>query len=103
MVYDNTSSHPCPQTIVQQTEEWEDTYWRRDSQGEPLPINLQGPVIPNNVPYDHEIRDTARELSNGQAGRSSKMRAKDIKQWLCSITLEDDPEKGPDNVGEGDN
>jgi hypothetical protein len=31
------------------------------------------------------------------------MHAEDIKQWLRGITLEEDPEKGPDNVGEGDN
>jgi hypothetical protein len=30
------------------------------------------------------------------------MRAKDIKQWLRSITLEEDPEKGLDNIREGD-
>ncbi len=31
------------------------------------------------------------------------MRAEDIKQWLCSIMLEEDPEKGPNNVGKGNN
>jgi hypothetical protein len=31
------------------------------------------------------------------------MLAEDIKKWLRGITLEEDPEKGPDNVGEGDN
>jgi hypothetical protein len=29
------------------------------------------------------------------------MRAGDIKLWLCGIALEEDPKKGPDNVGEG--
>jgi hypothetical protein len=47
--------------------------------GEPLPINLQGPVIPNDMPSDPKIRDVARELSNGRAGGASKMRTKDIK------------------------
>jgi hypothetical protein len=36
-------------------------------------------------------------------GGASKIHAEDIKQWLRGITLEEDPEKGPDNVGEGDN
>jgi hypothetical protein len=27
----------------------------------------------------------------------------DIKQWLRGITLEKDPKKGPNNIGEGDN
>jgi hypothetical protein len=31
------------------------------------------------------------------------MHAKDIKLWLCGITSEEDPKKGPNNVGEGDN
>ncbi len=78
-------------------------YWKQDSLGDPLPINLQGPVIPKDVPLDHEIRDAAQELKNGQACRASNMRAEDIKQWLCGITLEENPKKGPNNIGEGDN
>jgi hypothetical protein len=31
------------------------------------------------------------------------MHAEDIKQWLHGITLEEDPKKGPNNVGEGNN
>jgi hypothetical protein len=31
------------------------------------------------------------------------MHVEDIKRWLRGITLEEDPDKGPDNVGEGDN
>jgi hypothetical protein len=36
-------------------------------------------------------------------GGALKMHAEDITRWLCNITLEEDPEKGPGNVGEGDN
>jgi hypothetical protein len=32
-----------------------------------------------------------------------KMCAEDIKRWLHGIKLEEDPKKGPNNVGEGDN
>jgi hypothetical protein len=31
------------------------------------------------------------------------MHAEDIKRWLCGITLEEDPKKGSNNVGEGNN
>ncbi len=78
-------------------------YWRQASPGELLLINLQGPAIPDKVPSDHKIRDAAQDLSNSCAGGASKMRAEDIKRWLCCIMLEEDPKKGPDNVGEGDN
>ncbi len=78
-------------------------YRRQDSPGDPLPINLQGPAIPDEVPSDHEIRDAARDLPSGRAGGASKMHTEDIKQWLRGITLEEDPKKGPNNVGEGNN
>jgi hypothetical protein len=78
-------------------------YWRRDSPGDPLPINLQGPAIPDKVPSDHKIRDAAGDLPSGRAGGASKMCAEDIKRWLRGIMLEEDPEKGPDNMGEGNN
>jgi hypothetical protein len=55
------------------------------------------------VPSDQEIRDAARDLSSGRVGGVSKLRAENIKQWLRGITLEEDPKKGPDNIGEGDN
>jgi hypothetical protein len=60
-------------------------------------------VILDKVTSDHKIRGVVRDLPSGGAGRASKMHAEDIKRWLRSITLEEDPEKGPDNVGEGKN
>ncbi len=96
-------THPCPQTMARQMEEQVGLYRGQDSPGEPLLINLQGPAIPNKVPSNHEIRDAARDLSNGRAGGASKMHAEDIKQWLHGITLEEDQKKGPKNAGEGDN
>jgi hypothetical protein len=50
-------------------------------------------MIPDKMPSDHEIRDAV----------GSKMHMEDIKSWLHGITLEEDPEKGPNNIGEGDN
>jgi hypothetical protein len=98
-----TVAHPCPQMMARQTEEWVELYRRQDSPGEPLPINLQGPAIPDEVPSDHEIRDAARNLSSSRMGGASKMRAEDIKRWLHGIMLEEDPKKGPNNMGKGDN
>jgi hypothetical protein len=102
-VVSETVARPCPQTMVQQMEDQVELYRRWDSPGDPLPINLQGPTIPDKVPSDHEIRDAARDLLSGHAGGGSKMRSEDIKRWLCGITLEEDPKKGPDNVWEGNN
>jgi hypothetical protein len=98
-----TVLRPCPQTMVRQMEERVELYRRWDPPGDPLPINLQATAIPDDVPLDHEIRDAAQELTNGRAGGASKMHTEDIKLWLCGITLEEDPKKGHNNVGEGDN
>jgi hypothetical protein len=97
-----TMARPCPQTMAGQTEEQVELYRQRDSPGEPLPINLQGSAIPDDVPSDHKIRDAARDLLSGRAGGALKMCAEDIKRWLRSITLEEDPDKRPGNVGEGE-
>ena len=42
-----TMARPCPQTMARQTEERVELYWQQDSPGELLPINLQGPTIPD--------------------------------------------------------
>ncbi len=47
--------------------------------GELLPINLQGPTIPDKVPSD-KIRDVAQDLPSGRVGGASKMHAEDIKR-----------------------
>ncbi len=63
-----TVARPCPQMMAQQTEERVELHWRQDSPGEPLPINLQGPAIPDKVPSDHKIRDAAKDLLSGRVG-----------------------------------
>ena len=45
----------------------------------------------------------AAGLSNGRSGSASGMHAEDVKAWLCSVKLEEDPEVGPANIGAGDN
>jgi hypothetical protein len=71
-------ARPCPQKMACQTEEQVELYWRQNFPGEPLPINLQGPAIPDKVPSDHKIRDAARDLPSSRGGGASKMRAEDI-------------------------
>jgi hypothetical protein len=67
-----TVARPCLQTMARQMEEWVELYWRRDSPGEPLPIKLQGPMIPDKVPSDHKIRDTTWDLTSGHRGGGIK-------------------------------
>ncbi len=97
-----TVACPCPQMMARQTEERVELYRRWDTPGEPLPIDLQGPLIPDKVPSDHKIKDAARDLLSGRVEGASKIHAEDIKRWLRGITFEEDPKKGPNNVGEGD-
>jgi hypothetical protein len=78
-------------------------YARRDSPGEPLPINIPRVDIADHTPTDGEIREAARELSNGRAGGAPGMRAEDVKAWLHGIKLEEDPKTGPTNENAGDN
>jgi hypothetical protein len=65
--------------MVQQTEGRVELYWRQDSPGDPLTINLQGPAIPDKLPSDSKIRDAARDLPSGRMGGVSKMHAEDFK------------------------
>ncbi len=65
--------------MARQTKERVELYQRGDSPGELLPINLQGPTIPDKVPSD-EIRDAVRDLPSGRVGGASKMHAEDIKR-----------------------
>jgi hypothetical protein len=55
-------------------------------------------------PRQHKIRDAAWDLPSGRVGGgASRMHAEDIKRWLHGIMLEEDPDNGPNNVGEGEN
>jgi hypothetical protein len=97
-----TTTRPCPLTMERQTAERVALYARRDSPGEPLPINIPRVDIADHTPTDGEIREAARELSNGRAGGASGMRAEDVKAWLHGIKLEEDPKTGPTNENAGD-
>jgi hypothetical protein len=98
-----TTTRPCPETMVKQTAERVDLYRQQDPPGAPLPINIDPILVDDGTPSKGEIRVAVAGLSNGRAGGASGMRAEDVKAWLRSIRLEEDPEVGPANIGAGDN
>jgi hypothetical protein len=89
--------------MVRQTAERIALYARRDSPGEPLPINVDPIPVEDGTPTDKELREVVKELTNGRARGTSGMRAVDVKAWLRGIQLEEDPKDGPANVDKGDN
>ncbi len=90
---------PCPQTMGRQTEERVELYWQWDSPGEPLPINLQGPAIPNEVPSDHKIRDAARDLPSSGAGGRQKCARRISKDGYTALCWRRTPRRGPTTLG----
>ena len=80
-----TTTRPCPQTMVRQTTERIALYARRDSPGEPLPINVDPILITDGAPTDGELREAVTDLTNGRAGGASGMRAEDVKAWLRGV------------------
>jgi hypothetical protein len=97
----DTQAKPCRQTMERQTSEQIDLYTRRDSPGNPLPINVAPTEINNDVPSDGELRGVVGELSNGQAAGASGMRAEHVKKWLHDVQQEEDPEgQGAENAGD---
>ena len=76
---------PCYHTMERQMLEWVDLYARRESPGNPLPINVTPVVINDDVPTDGELRHVAGELTNGRAASTSGMRAEHVKEWLHGV------------------
>jgi hypothetical protein len=93
---------PCYHTMERQMLERVDLYARRESPGDPLPINVTPVVINNDVPTDGKLRQVAGNLTNGRAAGASSMCAKHVKEWLHGVQQEDDPE-GHGVDGAGDN
>jgi hypothetical protein len=98
-----TTTRPCPQTMVKQTAERINLYRQWDPPGEPLPINIDPIPVDDGTPSKGEIRVAVAGLSKGRADGASGMRAEDVKAWLHGIKLEEDPEVGPANIGAGGN
>jgi hypothetical protein len=98
-----TTTRPCPQTMVKKMVERINLYRQQDPPGEPLPINIDPIPVDDGTPSKGKIRVAAAGLSNGRAGVASGMRAEDVKAWLHGIKLEEDPEVGPVSIGARDN
>jgi hypothetical protein len=89
--------------MVWQTAEWVTLYARRDSPGDPLPVNIDPVPIDDGTPTDAKVREGVQKLTNRWAPGASGMRAKDIKCWLHGMRLEEDPKSGTGNENAGDN
>ena len=86
--------------MVRQTTKRIALYARRDSPGEPPPINVDPIPVKDGTPTDGELREAVK---NGRTGGPSGMRAEDVKAWLRGIQLEEDPKDELANVDKGDN
>jgi hypothetical protein len=78
-------------------------YARRDSPGDPLPINIDPVPINDGTPTDAKVREAAQKLTNGRVPGALGMRAKVVKHWLHGMRLEEDPKSGTGNKNAGDN
>jgi hypothetical protein len=84
-----------------QTAERVTLYTRRQSPGEPLPINIDPVEIDDDTPSDGELRVAVGELTNGRAAGASGMRAEHVKAWLSDVRREEDPkDQGADGAGD---
>jgi hypothetical protein len=87
--------------LERQTSERVDLYARRDSPGNPLPINVTPVKINNNALSDGKLQQVVGKLTNGQAAGASGMRAEHIKEWLRDVRWEEHLE-GQGAEGTGD-
>jgi len=90
--------------MERQTVERVELYRRRDPPGLPIVVDHaeMHPEIRDEIPDEEEIRVVVAELTNGRSAGVSRMRAEHLKGWLKGAKLEEDPKKGPANVGAGD-
>jgi hypothetical protein len=101
MAATETQPKLCYHTMECQMLEWVDLYVRRESPGNPLPINVTPVMINDHVMKDGELQQVAGELTNGRAASTSGMRAEHVKEWLHGVRWEEDPEgHGVDSTGD---
>ncbi len=93
---------PCYHTMERPMLERVDLYARRESAGDPLPINVTPVKISDDAPMDGKLWQVAGKLTNGQVAGASGMHAKHVKEWLNGMQWEEDPE-GCGVDGTGDN
>ena len=99
-----TQVRPCFQTMEWQTVEHVELYRRRDPPGFPIVIDHaeMRPEIRDDIPDEEEIQVAVAELTNGRSAGVLWMWAEHLNGWLKGAKLEEDPKKGPANVGAGD-
>ncbi len=85
---------PCYQLMERQTKEREELYWRRELNGENIPINDDPFDVCDDVPQQAEIRQGVWKLRRGRASGASGIRAKHIKGWLGAV--EESEKEGTD-------
>jgi hypothetical protein len=83
---------PCFHTLERQTLARVELYVRRESPGDPFPINVAQVEINDDVPLDGKLRQVVGELTNGRAAGASGMGAKHVREWLHGVQWEEDPE-----------
>ncbi len=66
--------------MKRQTAEQVALYARRDSPGDPLPINIDPVPINDGTPTDAKVRGAAQKLTSGRAAGALGMCAKDVKR-----------------------
>ena len=86
-----TQAKPCYQTMDHQTSERVDLYARRQSLGDPLPINIDPVAVNDGTPTNGKIWSAAAQLTNGRAAGASGMRTEDVKAWLSGIRDKENP------------
>jgi len=99
-----THARPCFQTMERQTVERVELCRRRDSPGLPIVVDHaeMRTEIRDDTPDEEEIRVAVAELTNGRSAGVLRMRAEHLKGWLKGAKLEEDPKRGPANVGAGE-
>ncbi len=75
-----TQAKLCYYTLEHQTLERVDLYARRESPGDPLPINVAQVKINDDVPSDCKLWQVVGELTNGQAAGASGMHAEHVRE-----------------------
>jgi hypothetical protein len=98
-VASDTMSRPCPQTMAQQTKERVELYRQRDSPGELLPINLQGPAILDDVPSDHKSGTRHGSCRTAVRAGRQKCTLRTLNDGFAALHWRRTPRRGPTTLG----
>ena len=96
-----TQAKPCHQTMECQTDKQVELYAKRATYGAGFPANGTPFVIGNDPLSEREFWTAVSQLSHGQCGEASGIRAEHIKMWLHGAKKAEDPENGANHIGAG--